>query len=241
MNVDVKRKSKTAWTGPNTRNPYEQTLTMMGQEIPKIGAQHSYVYLGVHVFLSMQWRTNVNSMLDKVLTKLKGIETMTQDPALVLRTAEMVIRPTVRYMMPMATPGWHDVQTLNTKFFNTVKHIVGLRKYTPNMHVMRPRKELGMAVDPLHLTLTDTLRQIAEHLRNIPEDICRMWRGLWHCHKHGIASTRKIPQPNITRTAYPVLNMMAQVADIGVTWTNDEVVTASLAGCNMHEIMAANN
>ena len=78
------------------------------------------MYLGVHVSPSMQWGANVNSMLDKVLTKLKAIETMTQDPALVLRTAEMVIRPTVRYIMSMATLGWHDIKTLNTKFFNTV-------------------------------------------------------------------------------------------------------------------------
>ena len=51
VNVDVQRKNKTAWTGPDSNNPHEQTMMIMGMEIPKIKAKDPYVYLGVHTRL----------------------------------------------------------------------------------------------------------------------------------------------------------------------------------------------
>ena len=79
--------------------------------------------------------------------------------------------------MPMATLGWHDVKLLNSKFFTTVKSIVGLSRHTPNMHVMRTKKELGMEVagpttaDPSGHTPTDSGTP-AELLGRHREDVC---------------------------------------------------------------------
>ena len=39
------------------------------------------------------------------------------------------------------------------------------------MHIMRPRKELGLEIDSLHLTLADALRQAVETLRNSQQDL----------------------------------------------------------------------
>ena len=63
VNVDVKRKNKTAWTCPDSKKPHDQTMMIMGKEIPKIKATESYVYLGVHVSLKLKWRDNAKAML----------------------------------------------------------------------------------------------------------------------------------------------------------------------------------
>ena len=98
-----------------------------------------------------------------------------------------------------------------------------------------------MEVDPLQLTLADTLRQTVEHLRNSSDDIGRMWRGIWERHKVGIAAAGPIPQTEGTRTAFPVLTMMAQLADLGITWTGEEVTPAPLMHDSIYDALTARN
>ena len=231
--------NKTAWTGPISKNPSEQHVTIMGTEIPMLKPSETYIYLGMHVSLMLQRHKNSKSITTRVLAKLAAIRTMRQDPALILRTMETVVRPMIRYIMPMATLSWADVTRLNSAIWTTAKYIVGLSRHTSNMHIMRPRKELGMEIDPLHLTLADTLRQTIETLRNSQEDLGRMWAGLWKAHTTGMAAiglaahadrapafaqgvARRGPPHDSARTAYPTFNAMAQLADLDITWTNDD-------------------
>ena len=222
VNVDITRMNKTAWTGPISKNPSEQHVTIMGTEIPMLKPSETYIYLGMHVSLMLQWHKNSKSITTRVLAKLAAIRTMRQDPALILRTMETVVRPMIRYIMPMATLSWADVTRLNSAIWTTAKYIVGLSRHTSNMHIMRPRKELGMEIDPLHLNLADTLRQTIETLRNSQEDLGRMWAGLWKAHTTGMAAIGLAAHADSARTAYPTFNAMAQLADLDITWTNDD-------------------
>jgi hypothetical protein len=196
----------------------------MGMAIPKIKPHETYVYLGIHVSLTLQWHANSKSLTARVLARLAAIRTMRHDPALVLRTLEMVVRPMIRYVMPLATLSWADVKRLNSAVWATAKYIVGLSRHSSNMHVMRPLEELGMGIDPLHLTLIDTLRQTVETLRNSSQDLGRMWAGIWERHTTGMAAIGLAAHADSARTAYPTLNAVAQLADMDIVWTNDDYV-----------------
>ena len=124
--------------------------------------------------------------------------------------------------MPMATLSWADVTRLNSAFWTTAKYITGLSRHTSDMHIMRPRKELGLEIDSLHLTLADALRQAVETLRNSQQDLGRMWAGLWKAHSTGMAAIGLAAHADSARTAYPTFNAMAQLADLCIVWTSDQ-------------------
>jgi hypothetical protein len=105
------------------------------------------------------------------------------------------------------------------------------------MHVMRPRDEPGMNVDPLHLTLADALMGAAETLRNTEEDLGRMWCGLWEAHKQGMARQGLTIHADLARTEFPTLNMMAQLADLGVDWTNDDYTPPGVTSDSIHDLI----
>ena len=49
-----------------------------------------------------------------------------------------------------------------------------------------------------------------------------MWEGIRTSHLTRLAKHHRFPQSQTIRTAYPVLNMMAQMADIGVSWGDQD-------------------
>jgi hypothetical protein len=79
VNVNVKRKDTTAWTGRGAGGRH-QTLTITGQEVPKITAEETSVYLGLHIFLSLRWHNNAKCLTAKVLKRIEAIKTTRQDP-----------------------------------------------------------------------------------------------------------------------------------------------------------------
>ena len=218
VNIDPVRKNKTAWTGPISTNPSEQTLIMMNREIPKLKVNESYVYLGVHVNLNLSWTKHVATLTQKLKDKSVAIKTMTHTPELVMRTLEMVLRPTARYCMTLGILSWDDVAKLNSIFGVAAKYTVGLSKHTSNLTLMRPRPAMGVGVDPLHLTYAVTTLQTAQGLLNGESGISRMWKGIYDFHRSRLARYNHFPPSQPVRTSHPVLNMMAQLNDIGVEW-----------------------
>ena len=49
-----------------------------------------------------------------------------------------------------------------------------------------------------------------------------MWEGIWKMHKKVLARYDRHPDSNRIRTSHPTLNAMAQMTDVGVTWSNQE-------------------
>jgi hypothetical protein len=55
----------------------------MWQEVPTITAEETYVYLDIHLSLSLRWHKNAKHLAAKVRTRIEAIETTRQDPKLV--------------------------------------------------------------------------------------------------------------------------------------------------------------
>ena len=217
VNVDRQRKNKTAWTGPTQTIRSDGALMLLGQEIPRLKDVEPYVYLGLHVSLNLKWRKHAAALTRKVQQKLEAISKMPHSPELVMRTLESVVRPTIRYTMPVGVMGWGTVGKLNSKFTTAAKDVVGLSRHSSNWTVMRDRLQAGLGVDPLHLTyMVATLSEVQE-LQTSTEDLGDMWRGLWSAHADRIAPGGRIPHFEGYREAYPVRNVMAQMQDLGIT------------------------
>lgn len=135
VNVNTVRKDKTAWTGPTSRRPDEQHLQLMGKEIPRLKPHESYVYLGVHINLNLSWAKHMGVLKKKVREKTMVIKHMKHTPTLVMRTLEMVVRPMIRYSIPIGIMRSGDIATLNSMFWTTAKHIVGLSTRTSKWNV----------------------------------------------------------------------------------------------------------
>ena len=177
VNVDTKRKNKTAWAGPHLRGWEEQELTLLGQVVPRLAPDEPYVYLGVHITLNLNWSHHVAALHAKVAQRLAVIEGMQHTPELVMRTLETVVRSMVRYRMPLGVFSWEALTRLNQKFWKAAKKVVGLSRKASNHAMLRSRTELGAVVDPLHLTYTVAVMEQVQTLRHSDEDLGAMWRG----------------------------------------------------------------
>ena len=182
----------------------------------------SYLYLGVHVNLNLTWTKHMATLRTKMNEKTSVIRNMTHTPELVMRTLEMVVRPMARYSMPIGIMSWEDVTSLNIIYTKSAKHIVGLSTHTPNWNVTRPRTEQGMGIDPLHLTHMVAVTHMVKKIKNTDNDIRSMWEGIMKSHLTKLAKHHRFPQMPSIRSAYPVLNMMAQMSDVGITWEGQD-------------------
>jgi ribonuclease HI/exonuclease III len=217
VNVDQQRKNKTAWTGPAQTAHRDGALVLLGLKVPRLTHSEPYIYLGLHVSLNLKWRKHAAALIRKVQQKLEAISRMTHSPELVMRTLESVVRPTIRYTMPVGVMGWGTIGKLNSRFTTAAKNVVGLSRHSSNWTVMRDRLQAGLGVDPLHLTyMTATLSEVQE-LQTSTEDLGDMWRGLWAAHQARMAPGGRVPHFEGYREAYPVRNVMAQMQDLGIT------------------------
>ena len=217
VNIDRDRKNKTAWTGPDKHGKAGDAVTLMGEVVPKLREREPYTYLGLPLSLSLTWATHKAVLQAKVREKLEAIGGMQQSPALVMRTLESVVRSTVRYAMPLGALGWEDITALNGAYWRGAKKIVGLSRHTSNRMVMGARKEFGLGVDALHLTQAAALVKAVQSLQGSQEDLGKMWRGLRDAHRERTGEGR-VPHLNAYRTSFPVLNIMGQLQDLGVTY-----------------------
>ena len=112
----------------------------------------------------------------KVREKTMVIKHMKHTPTLVMRTLEMVVRPMIRYSMPIGIMRWVGRHHRTKQYILdvTAKHIVGLSTHTSNWNVMRPTMEQGMGVDPLHLTYITAIIQNTQKVINTPGDMKNM-------------------------------------------------------------------
>ena len=217
VNVDRQRKNKTAWTGPAHTTRGDGALVLLGQEVPRLKDVEPYIYLGLHVSLNLKWRKHAAALTRKVQQRLEAISKMSHSPELVMRTLESVVRPTIRYTMPVGVMGWGTIGRLNSRFTTAAKDVVGLSRHSSNWTVMRDRLQAGLGVDPLHLTYIVATMSEVQELQTSTEDLGDMWRGLWAAHEARMEPGGRIPHYEGYREAYPVRNVMAQMQDLGIT------------------------
>jgi hypothetical protein len=60
-------------------------------------------------------------------------------------------------------------------------------------------------------------------VKNRDNDIIGMWEGIWRSHITKLAKYHRFPPTPSIRSSHPVLNMMAQMTDIGVTWEDTPI------------------
>ena len=217
---------KTAWTvarwSLRGKAAMQHTLRMGEHTVPNIPPSQPYVYLGVHIPLTLDFRAHVATLKERVRQRSRAIANAKCNPGLALRMLEMVVRPAVRYSMGLGVLSLADVRSLNSDFAAAAKKVCGLPATSASLACYRRRDDYGLGVDPLLLThLHATCEQVTELLNSV-EDLGEMFRGLLAHHSRSTALAGFSAIPCGASRARPVLRLLSQATRMGIGWVDSE-------------------
>ena len=112
----------------------------------------AYKYLGVHISLTLNWKTQLHSTIEtihnkglSILTKAKNRATPTQ----CLRIISQCVRAAIKYPMIVAPFSLTDIHVIDRAVLKTVKLCCSLPRSFPTRALHLPKTEAGLGVPSL--------------------------------------------------------------------------------------------
>ena len=229
VNVDVKRKQKTAWSGVVRDGDKREKAEMekarqMGldlfrgavQQTPYLQPNESYTYLGVSISPQMNWTKHWQDTKRKTQTVVETITCSNASEKQKLELLETVVRPMLRYSM-MASPfSRAEVQRLHGIVMGAARSACGLGRNASTGLMMAPRGDFGVGFDSTHHTYAVELHKTT--LENLKDDgdVGVMSRGLWDYHVNNEQWGQGTGVREAALARCPTLRAMVYLKQLGV-------------------------
>ena len=244
VNIDKKRKNKTAWTGivrdndalekrrlKDAKAGGLQNMARMDRGwIPYLEPRESYVYLGTHINLTMDWRDHWESTCKKMREAAEATSASCAKVTQKLRLLEMVVRPIMRYSMSAVPFTWTQVHMLNGILMGAARRSCGLSRVASTGLMMADRQDFGVGLKSAHHTYAEVLLDTTMKTLNGGDDIGTMTRGLWaHHQNHLMKGGMDTLQDNVL-ARYPTMRAVVYLNALGIQVVDGEAGEASSIG-----------